>query len=346
MAYRMRRLLINNRIRAFAERYSSEVQKLQPNVTVELADLRDSIIKYNTWKDPKVPEMYINTLIADYPALLTLEPKDWDFKKYDDISKLDSGMLTREVIYGYTKEQVKGGTVVKPSRALKNQLYERILFCLRYKEARSILGPIHQDMGLKTCVYCNINPTDSSPEGDVFYEMDHFKAKSDFPFLGTCFYNLQPCDGACNKRKSAQPCDFQLYLNDATEELSPFRFVPQVVELDKTRGTHQCIKIDFVDIDGNYSADCEQYDNTFDIIKHYSAHYRDVEQIYWKNSQCGVTGSAEHYRRSVGYDPTEDEVYNYCLGFPLNEDLIHEEPLRKLKIDTVKQLKENGVLKV
>ena len=342
----MRKLLIDGNIRSFAVQYATELNTRQKNIVADLEELRDNVIKYNTGINVKAVEGYINLLISDYPAVLTLEPNGWDMQKYDDVLKLEPGLLTTEVIYSYTKDQIKKGKVVKPGRPLKDKFYERIMFCLRYNDARSILGSIHQKMGLRACFYCNIMPTDSDDKGHVYYEMDHLKPQSKYPFLGTCFYNLQPCDPACNKRKQAKPCDSHLYVNDEHEELSPFLFVPQVVELDKTRGSYSCMKIVFVDNQGVFSPKCKQYDETFDIINHYAAHYRDVERVYWNNAKSGVMGMREHYRASVEYEPTEDEIIEYCLGFPLDERLIHEEPLRKLKIDTVKQLKKNGVLKV
>lgn len=341
----MRKLLIDERIRGFAKRYAAELQYQCPNVKEDLKELRDSILTHNTWLDDSAPKGYIDSLIADYPSLLIQEPQDWDFNKYDKYLKKDPEMLVREVVYGFKKDEINDdGTLLKKGEPLKDKLYERILFCLRYTKARSILGPIHQDMGLKACFYCNIMPTDSSSDGKVFYEMDHLKAKSLYPFLGTCFYNLQPCDGACNKRKNAKPCDSQLYVNDVNEERSPFSFVPQVVELNKTRLEYQCLEIGFVDNKGVYSDACKQYDETFEIISHYSAHLHDVEKVYWRYARCGVMGLREHYSRSLGYVPTADEIYEFCLGFPFDEERIHEEPLRKLKCDTVKQLIKNGVL--
>lgn len=342
----MRKLLIDDRIRGFAQQYASALQAEQPNVVSDLEDLRDSVIAFNAWADPTAPKKYIDALIADYPAVLTLEPKDWNLNKYDDILKQEPDMLTRPVVYGYTKERKKGGKVVKASRPLSDTFYERIMFCLRYKAARKILGPIHQQMGLKACYYCNISPTDSSDDGEVFYEMDHLKAQSLYPCLGTCFYNLQPCDGACNKRKLNNPCDSQMYVNDENEERSPFHFEPQVVELGKTRGDYKCMQINFVDKQGVYSDACKQYDETFGIVSHYSAHKKDVEDVYVQNQRCGSVGMAEHYKKSIGYEPSRDEVFQFCLGFPYNEDLIHEAPLRKLKYDTVKQLEDSGALKV
>ena len=106
----MRKLLIDDRIRGFAQQYASALQAEQPNVVSDLENLRDSVITFNAWADPTAPEKYINALIADYPAVLTLEPKDWNLNKYDDILKLEPDMLTRPVVYGYTKDKKSEAT--------------------------------------------------------------------------------------------------------------------------------------------------------------------------------------------------------------------------------------------
>ena len=337
----MRKLLIDARIRSFASQYSTELQAQQNHVVEDLEELRDNVIAYNTWADATAPRDYIDEIIKDYPSLLTLEPKDWDINKYDNILARDPGMLTREVIYDYTKPRKYKG-VLRPAKAKSDKLYERIMFCLRYSDARIILGEIHQQMGLRACFYCNIQALDSS-DGQVFYEMDHLKAQSQYPFLGTCFYNLQPCDSACNKRKLTKPCDFQMYINDATEERSPFKFVPQVVQLGST-WSYDCLKIDFLDRNGAFSQECKDYDETFQIIKHYAAHRKDVAEIYSDNQKFASAGSVASYIAAIGAAPSKDDLCQLFLKSPYDEDRIHEAPLNKLKIDTIKQLEEKGVL--
>lgn len=213
------------------------------------------------------------------------------------------------------------------------------MFCLRYDKARIILGEIHQRMGLKACIYCNTQPTRSA-NGEVFYEMDHLKPQSLYPFLGTCFYNLQPSDSSCNKRKSITTCDFQLYVNKINEELSPFKFLPQINGIEPNK---KCIEIKFVAKNGKKTIKSENYNKTFHLENLYSAYKDVVDELYRKNNKmCGSMVAA--YKASYGTDVTRAELTEYLLDCPYDESKIHEAVLRKLKVDTMKQLDDAGLL--
>ena len=219
----MVKIEIDDAVRDYALVYSQQVMATCNGVEEKLAELGTFVADNNEWNDKSAITDYIDLLIADYPKVLTLEPIEWKqyIDKYNEVLKREPNMLTTEVAYRKTKKKV-----------FKRKLYERIIICLQYAEARVILGEIHQEMGLKTCVYCNAIPTMSN-NGEVFYQMDHYLPQSLYPFLGTCFYNLQPSCGVCNDHKNTQDCDFGLYVNsEQHEELSPFRFVPKIESLD------------------------------------------------------------------------------------------------------------------
>ena len=341
----MRKLLIDDRIRGFAQQYASALQTEQPNVVSDLENLRDSVITFNAWADPTAPEKYINALIADYPAVLTLEPKDWNLNKYDDILKLEPDMLTRPVVYGYTKERKKGGKVVKASRPLSDTFYERTF----ERGVEDFTYACGTGTGSVATVLTLLGQVSGQ---NVQADMRGGRLSVDVERDGervTGLYLTGPTNLVARGEildEEHNPCDSQMYVNDENEERSPFHFEPQVVELGKTRGDYKCMQINFVDKHGVYSDACKQYDETFEIVSHYSAHKKDVEDVYVQNQRCGSVGMAEHYKKSIGYEPSRDEVFQFCLGFPYNEDLIHEAPLRKLKYDTVKQLEDSGALKV
>ena len=182
----MRKIIITDHIRSLAKAYADEMQRICPNITRDLEILRDNVVAFNPDIDGTIVTQYINTIISDYPEILTTEPKDWDLKKYGNILKKDYKILTNKVKYKVKKNDPTG----KPIEYYEDALYKRIMFCLRYSVARIILGDIHQKMKLKACVYCNTQPTRSA-RGKVFYEMDHLKPQSKYPFLGTCIFNRQ-----------------------------------------------------------------------------------------------------------------------------------------------------------
>lgn len=219
----MVKIEIDDAVRDYAHDYSQRVMATCNGVAEKLAVLGTFVADNNDWNDKSAITDYIDLLIADYPKVLTLEPIEWKqyIDKYNEVLKREPDMLKTKVAYRNTETKVFTG-----------KLYERIIDCLQYTEARVILGEIHQQMGLKTCVYCNAIPTMSN-NGEVFYQMDHYLPQSLYPFLGTCFYNLQPACGVCNDHKKTKNCDFGLYVNsEQHKDLSPFRFVPKVKNLD------------------------------------------------------------------------------------------------------------------
>ena len=329
----MRRLLIDDNIRGFAIRYQSQMETAYPNVISDIECLKDNLVKYNSWKDSNGIKDYFNEIISDYPALLALEPNNWDIQKYLDLEKKNPGFLKRTVKYGEVK---------KTHKDLTDSVYKRILFCLRYSEARLILGPIHREMGLKTCVYCNTQNAESA-ENEVFYEMDHLMAQSDYPFLGPCFYNLQPCDGGCNKRKQTKPCDFQLYVNNSVTDLSPFKLKAYFQNIGPV--TSMCDKILFLGKNGITTSESEAYDRTFQITKKYESH-RDEAAIICKKACTLNQSGIDAYEASIGYRPSREQYIDYIIGIPFDESLIHGAPLRKLKFDILSDLDNSGVIKI
>lgn len=329
----MVKIEIDDAIRDHALVYSQRVMATCAGVEEKLAALGTFVADNNDWNDKSAITDYIDLLIADYPKVLTLEPIEWKqyIDKYKEVLKREPDMLTTEVAYRKTKKKV-----------FKGKLYERIIICLQYAEARVILGGIHQQMGLKTCVYCNAIPTMSN-NGEVFYQMDHYLPQSLYPFLGTCFYNLQPSCGVCNDHKKTKNCDFGLYVNsEQHKELSPFRFVPKIESLD---GPYpRCEEIQFRGKEANVTKESKAHEEMFHINNMYAGYKDEVSALYvdaYKMNPSMVEVNAACW----GIPATKEDVLAYMSGhLSLEEKNIHKKTLTKLKQDTIKQLKEGGVL--
>lgn len=329
----MVKIEIDDAIRDHALVYSQRVMATCAGVEEKLAALGTFVADNNDWNDKSTITDYIDLLIADYPKVLTLEPIEWKqyIDKYKEVLKREPDMLTTEVAYTKTKKKV-----------LKGKLYERIIICLQYAKARVILGGIHQQMGLKTCVYCNAIPTMSN-NGEVFYQMDHYLPQSLYPFLGTCFYNLQPSCGVCNDHKKTKNCDFGLYVNsEQHKELSPFRFVPKIESLD---GPYpRCEEIQFRGKEANVTKESKAHEEMFHINNMYAGYKDEVSALYtdaYKMNPSMVEVNAACW----GIPATKKDVLAYMSGhLSLEEKDIHKKTLTKLKQDTIKQLKEGGVL--
>lgn len=324
---------IDDAVRAYALDYSQRVMATCADVEKKLAELGTFVADNNDWNDKSAITDYINLLIADYPKVLTLEPIEWKqyIDKYKEVLKREPNMLTTEVAYRQTKK-----------KALKGKLYERIIECLQYAKARVILGGIQQQMGLKTCVYCNAIPTMSN-NGEVFYQMDHYLPQSLYPFLGTCFYNLQPSCGVCNDHKKTQDCDFGLYVNsEQHKELSPFRFVPKIESLD---GPYpRCEEIQFRGKEANVTKESQAHEEMFHINNLYAGYKDEVSALYadaYKMNPTMIAVNAECW----GIPATKKDVLAYMSDhLSLEEKDVHKKTLTKLKQDTIKQLKEGDVL--
>lgn len=329
----MVKIEIDDAVRSYALVYSQRLMATCADVEKKLAELGTFVADNNDWNDKSAITDYINLLIADYPKVLTLEPVEWKqyIDKYNEVLKREPGMLATKVAYRQTKKKV-----------LKRKLYERIIECLQYAKARVILGGIHQQMGLKTCVYCNAIPTMSN-NGEVFYQMDHYLPQSLYPFLGTCFYNLQPSCDVCNGHKMAQDCDFGLYVNsEQHKELSPFRFVPKIESLD---GPYpRCEEIQFRGKEVNVTKESQAHEKMFHINNLYAGYKDEVSALYtdaYKMNPSMVEVNAACW----GIPATKKDVLAYMSGhLSLDEKDVHEKSLTKLKQDTIKQLKEGGVL--
>lgn len=330
----MRKIEIDGVVRRFADDYKSKVILQLPDVTVKLQELAKFVADNNPWTDKNAITDYIGLMIADYSDLLTLEPKNWQtyIYKYNKVLERELNMLTMEVNY---RQKAKGGFY-------KGKLYERILACLGYEDARLILGPIHQTMGLKTCVYCNVNPT-IAIEGDVMYQMDHFMPQSKYPFLGTCFYNLQPSCGICNGHKGKKNCDFGLYVNvEQHKELNPFLFVSKI---NNMMGPYPICEEILLKGKGKLATkESKAHDEMFHIYSMYAGYKDAVSGLYsdaYKMNATMIDAFAACYKIPA----TKKDVLGYMSEhLSLDEKNIHKKSLTKLKQDTIKQMEEGGAL--
>ena len=316
---------IDDAVRDYALVYSQRVMASCNDVKKDLANLGTFVADNNDWNDKSAITDYIDLLIDDYPKVLTLEPIEWKqyMDKYNEVLKREPDMLKVKVAYRKTAKKV-----------FKGKLYERIIECLQYAKARVILGEIHQQMGLKTCVYCNTIPTMSN-KGEVFYQMDHYLPQSLYPFLGTCFYNLQPSCDVCNGHKLTQDCDFGLYVNsEQHKELSPFRFVPKVKNLD---GPYpECEDIQFRGKGANVTKESQAHEEMFDINNLYAGYKDKVSKLYAKGYKLNDS-VVKFMSAAFGLKPSPSDILAYLSDeISLKENDIHKEPLMKLKQDTIK----------
>lgn len=335
----MKRILINS-IKKEVQEYVTFMKPLSEH---GLLSLKSGIIKYNSSIDSYVSASikYIDELIKNITLYLSAEPNKWN-----TIVPSVSGVKLED-LYNYslkykeTEKIDKSGTVTKTIES--GVFYKLLVQYMQYEKTRRYLGPIHNKLSIYACVYCNAAPIVSSRSGnDVFYELDHYMPKSTHPYLCVNFYNLQPSCAACNKRKLANTTKqaFDLYTDDESKLMSPFRFVPLLTKYD---GTDKDFEIKFMGDNKTITPLSEDNNNLFHIENRYQAYNSIVNRLYKEINNypdCVI----QAWKQALDITVTKREIEECIFRFPMDESKIHSEMLLKLKQDTIKQMEEIGIM--
>lgn len=228
----------------------------------------------------------------------------------------------------------------------KKSLSNRLIDAMHYKEIRDQIVPsIYREFELKTCVYCNANYTISDSEGEGYYDLDHWKPKSYYPFLCISFFNLQPSCPSCNRRKSFSDTPFfGLWDDTGTRNLDVLKFhlegrslVNYLVFLKR-----QVLKVKLEAADGWNQTQKDIRDNTeqrLHIETRYAEHNDFTEEIIWK-SKIYNASMIQSFRDSKfgALIPQQADLKRFVLGTYTDPEDIHKRPLTRLAIDVAKQL--------
>ena len=232
----------------------------------------------------------------------------------------------------------------------KKQFNDAIVDALRYDYVRnSPYGFVSyfNDLNINVCVYCNASyivntnvrclTSKGHPRLNVMgrYELDHYLPKSLFPFLCVSFYNLQPSCPFCNRWKSKQDSDFNLYTDDKND-LEPFEFelsqnVITSLAIDKRKNVR------------NILLNCKNqnlknnHNDVFHIEDLYKSFDDEAEELLWlKNAQTqGYLKNVEAVLRKF---LLKEQAVRLLYRFYANRD-IHKRPLSKMRLDLAKKLK-------
>lgn len=222
-------------------------------------------------------------------------------------------------------------------------LHKRITEAMGYqKYVRDDIYPMLMwQMGIKACVYCNANYTVATERGVGYFELDHWKPESKYPFLCTSFYNLQPSCPHCNKHKSSDTNGeyLKLYEEDPNADLDVFEFVipkGSLVRYFNSQDTSH-IRVKFKAKDASQEALRNKANEKFGIESIYNEHIDVIEEMMWRakfydsaivSSMVWLFGK----RRPVV------DIARFKLGTYAGEDEIHRRPLTKMMQDVGKQL--------
>lgn len=222
----------------------------------------------------------------------------------------------------------------------------RLVKAMHYDDIRkAIVPPIYRKLELKSCVYCNANYTISDENGEGYYDLDHWKPKSFYPFLCISFFNLQPSCPSCNKRKSASDIPFfGLWDDSGGRDLDVLKFkleerslVDYLVFLEKER-----LKVKLIEADP-WNQEQQTIRNNTEQRMHIEARYAEhndyTEEIVWK-SKIYNASMIQSLRDSEfsALIPNQADLERFILGTYADPDDIHKRPLTRLAIDVAKQL--------
>ncbi len=220
---------------------------------------------------------------------------------------------------------------------------ERLVNALHYDKIRAEYFPEHvPDLKIKTCVYCNTQyalTTKNSKDGSfgAYYELDHAWPKSKYPFLAISFFNLQPCCGPCNRRKSDSEITYSIYVEQPA--LSSVQFYIE----DKSLGLFDLYHIpDDLSIEisvGDYELD-ELY-NKIGVRALYATMKDEAAELVWKHkifSDSYIKQLSNTYSEEITFNKID--ITRLLYGVYDWEDNVYLRPLSKFRLDILQYLRK------
>lgn len=282
----------------------------------------------------KIHREYIDAIIKNYPDIIKANPTEIE-KLIIKFNKIDTGAILTQKI---NKNKLK--------------FYEQIIKAMRYEDLRdSEFHSYIKASGIKSCVYCNAQLTvvinfsfydkkekKRKPKNMAKLELDHYYAKSTYPFLSTSFYNLYPVCGNCNRAKSNNKIDFKLYTSDATE-LDNFKFW-----IDDQSILDYWVSLD----NSNLKVHFESSNGDFKLLNEYNKMF-GIQGVY--DTQIDIAEELVHKAKAYTNAYKKNLVNNFNKLFPdklILEKLIvgnyaapsevHKRPMAKYSQDIARQL--------
>jgi hypothetical protein len=188
--------------------------------------------------------------------------------------------------------------------------------------------------GMKVCPYCNRNYiTTVKKDKNVKLRMaqiDHFWNKKEYPYLAMSFYNLIPCCGYCNQKKSTNMISISPYNPDYN--LSKlFKFSHSVIPHLPFDPKKIDISIKSVDLKHKSNID------VFSLEELYKTHTNVVYDTYLKFFCYSPSRIDELYELLSFIFQSKDELRKVLFNLPLNEEDFKSQPLSKLVLDLIKK---------
>lgn len=315
------RLLINplKRLKALSKRFEDG------EVTVENAD---GAFRALTAEESRGFKAYVDRIISEYKGIVTILPNEVD----------DKNITMMGLLGGNDRLQQK----LKVKRHQKKSFADLIITAMMYEEARHWILPQYiRQLGLKTCVYCNANFCVTDEDENTYYDLDHWRPKSLYPWACTSFFNLQPVCPVCNRNKGNDEDlrYFGLYESDKQVEQDVLHFtfpksdVAEFILWHKPDSINVCLEA----YDAANDGICDHMNDKLHIDSLYKEHKDVVEETIWRkwvSNGSWIKSINEGLGRS-GLHLTPEEVDRLIYGTYMRHEDIHKRPLTRLIQDVM-----------
>ena len=276
-------------------------------------------------------KIYLEKVIAiftDNPDFLL-----WDSKKLEDEKdSLGAVPLVIKTVNGVQKQ-------------VKSDIKNKILIKLGYKGLRSSFYPKYfKEIEIKACVYCNSQLTisaikNSKKEYSAKFDVDHYYSKDDYPFLSISLFNLYPACASCNRLKSNNSIEFELYSEDIYKvKKSNYKFKLDSNAKAKYLTTKDSNDIEFSFIEPSYVLGVRKFNEVFHIQGIYQTQVDLIEELIVK-SQIYNGSYLKTLQNNFSKLNLHPELFKRTLVGNYTEDKdIHKRPMSKLVMDIAKEL--------
>jgi hypothetical protein len=307
-----------NKVKIIIENHKNEMD-------LHICDARvrvKSMIKSGIYVDDELK--YLKSIYFKLRAIVLAQPVDIEdfIKKFESI--IPSTTINSEV-----------------KKDFRNKIIEE----LDYKGLRSTFLPKYfRDVGIKSCVYCNsmLAITAESEGGRLRakFQVDHFFAKSKFPFLSISLFNLYPVCGPCNNVKSTSESEFKLYSQSALINYDDYKFKLIRASVAKYLITREIahLKIEFIE-PKLLGKDTKSLQDLFDIKGIYNTQLDLAEELIIKAriyNKPYKNFLATSFPKLFNKSNLSNRV---LIGNYTNPEDVHRRPMAKFTQDIAKQLK-------
>lgn len=229
--------------------------------------------------------------------------------------------------------------------SVKSEIKNKIILSLGYKKLRSSFYPKYfKKIGIKSCVYCNSQLAisaikDKNKNYSAKFDVDHYHSKDDYPFLSICLYNLYPACSSCNRLKSKNKIEFELYSNNTIKtKKSDYKFKLESSAKAKYLISKDSNDINFTFDEPKYSNNIKTFNETFHIEGIYQTQLDIIEELIIK-SQIYNISYLKILKNNFSKLSLQPELFKRTLvGNYVNDKDLHKRPISKLMMDIAREL--------